>query len=307
MTRTLPIATAERGNETIRRIYLKSSTERARSRAAYHEVRVGVSKGTAEVQWLGAWSQADNALEANTRYDLTGGVELNYRLDEGDEVVLEVGTFGAPASLDGMSVEVKGARVGEVGEITHDRADGDYPGRAQIVSELFTVTGQIQDPGARDSVEALVSALNSTGINDWSHTVPLMDAPGTGDTAVATYEDSQDSAATTTAASFADGPVSITVDAPAGKTTYVSVYAHCTHTSNSGRNVLAIGIGDGSTDHNEAQSSAGSSGGNEGFVSTRLDTTISGSTTFTLRFYRVAGSGTSSTTYNLITATAVSI
>ena len=291
-TWTLTGPSFDASSEILRDVRIISTIDRARSKADGYRVRVGAREGEF-TSWLGSWDQADNLLYAGISRRVLDDKRIDMRLRDGWKLVVEVKQTGEPADIVGTSVEFVFDKTGSVSG-----------------KEKPVITSQ-PPVGVHDMTEDVATLVNRAKLGERRTSVPLVKETATyssGDfISIAQYEDEEASADTTTAAAFEDGPVAITVTVPAGKTVHVSVYAHCTHSSDSGRNTLAIGIGDGTTDHNEARSTAGGSGGNEGFVSTRLDTSITATTTFTMRFYRAAGSGTSTTTYNLITATAVAI
>lgn len=278
-------------NEVLRDVRIITSTDRARNTTNYYRVRVGIRDGD-YVSYIGTYDQSLNRLGKGVSLRILNDSRIGMRLRDGWKLEVEVRDTGEPADIVGTSVEFVFDKVGSV-------SGAEKP---LVLSQASGGTGH-------DTTEDATVLINRNRLSERRAQVQLIKptVSTAGIVSVAQYEDEQTSADTTTAAAFEDGPVSITVLAPANKTTHVSVYAHCTHSSDSGRNVLAIGIGDGTTDHNEARSSAGAASGNEGFVSTRLDTSITADTTYTLRFYRAVGSGTSSTTYNLITATAVTL
>lgn len=175
--RLIPIRSVDRDNEVVRRVYVKSSTTRQRDSSYYLLVKVGVSRGGSSPDWLGDWDQSERGLTAYERYHLTGDADLNFSLDDGDELVLYLEDFSDSVySFDGMSVEVKGVRYGEVGDATIPRTDGEWPAAAVATSELFTIGADVVEPGASDAIDTLVETLNQSGVTDWEVSIPLWDA-----------------------------------------------------------------------------------------------------------------------------------
>ena len=171
----IPLRSTERTNEIVRRLWLKSSTDRPKDKAAYYRIRVGIATGS-YVDWLGEWNQSRSGIGANEKFHLSGEFPLNIQLDEGTEIVVGITSYGSPATLYGMSVEVKGARAGSVGEQNVVRRDGDFPPGAEIVEPLFGVNAHITDGPTREAVNAIIDGLNNSGALDWSHSHALTDA-----------------------------------------------------------------------------------------------------------------------------------
>lgn len=168
--RILPLRSVTTDREVVTGAWVVSGTDRSRSLSAYHTIRVGVARGSG-VDWLGDWSGAKRGLSANVRFSLTGELDLNFPLEEGEEIVAGVNTIGSPTGLDGIKLEVRGREVGEVGSIQSSRPDGDYPGASAITGQLF----QTPDSGGGTAMDALVSRLNDTSITEWAVSVLLTD------------------------------------------------------------------------------------------------------------------------------------
>ncbi len=168
-TRRLLAYTVERSDEALRAVYVVSPTTRAQSKDNWHRIRVGITREGRD-DWLGEWDQRNTSLTKGVRYDITGDADLNFVMEPGSEVVVEVLAGGSPASLDGMKVSGKGHRVGEVGDTESPRTDGGtYPGSRALISHVFTGVGQ--DPGT----ERIATALNDSGVLEFTFDLPLTD------------------------------------------------------------------------------------------------------------------------------------
>ena len=283
--RAFPVRSVDRDNEVVRRVYVKSTTDRARSQSSFHYVKVGVARGTDKVDWLGEWNQSAQALTANQRFYLTGDDELNYQLDDGDEIVVWHDSTGGPASPEGLSVEIKGTRVGAVGAPDIERRDGDFPYAARPESQLFSVGSGSADPG----VEVLAAELNGSGVSDWEHVFQIpsvaVDAASASSLVhFAVVEDSDASIQTVNSTSYVDGAVSAAVVLPAGVTTlYVHVTVNCTFDGSASAAALFVAVGDGSSEYSDQQARTNGVGYHRN-LSTSYATTITADTTFVPRF-----------------------
>lgn len=291
--RIIPLRSIRNAGRVLTNAYVTSSTARSKSASGFQKVRVGVAKGTG-VDWLGEYSGAKHALTANQRFSLTGELDINFPLSPDENIVAGVTTIGSAASLDGMTIEVRGDRVGEVGEVQSDRPDGSFPGAHGISSQLFHVPGDEID-GQNQAMDTLVSNLNDSGVTEWEIVFPLYDAAPTVNAAAAgdDYDAADD---TITSTSFADGNVSVAVAIPAGYTkAYVKVDAVCSWDSDTASHSAfgSIAIGDGTTDHNEVRDYS-TGNGLDGVLATTFAGELTADTTFTLRL-KYTSSGSSAT------------
>lgn len=173
-TRVIPDYSAARDNEAIRAVYIVSTSNRARDTGDFYRIRYGVASENG-TDWLGEYDQSKHALTANKRFDMTTDEDLNWGLQDGDETVIEITKTGSPSSLDGVKVEMKGHRVGELGSTEAPRADETtLPGSRPLIQKLFT--GEASTP----EVERLAAVLNDSGVVEFGSVTALSDGAALG-------------------------------------------------------------------------------------------------------------------------------
>ena len=172
--RPFPIRIVKGDFEYITEAFVVSATARERAVGDHQKVRVGVATVNG-VDWIGAWDQAANGLLKYTPFSMFGDRSVNKQLDDGDVVVAEVTTYGTPASLEGLSVVVRGDRSSEIPSATMARDDGVFLPSAPDPHRLFASPAPIADPNTRQAIDSIVSILNTSGVTGWETALALWD------------------------------------------------------------------------------------------------------------------------------------
>lgn len=157
-----PVVPTDTHNQVLRSALLHSPIERTKSEASYHVLKIGVREG-AYTSWIGTWDQSAQRVEAATPTSVLDASRVGMRLKAGQALVVQITTYGSPASLDGSRVNFTLGLVG---------------GRDGPAKPLVAAGSAVVDPGSRVAFAALERQINTGGLADWDEPVQLQDPWG---------------------------------------------------------------------------------------------------------------------------------
>lgn len=145
-----------RDNEAITRIAIWSGDDRKPSTLNYHTVQVAIGTPNGKRDVVGTYNGSKDTLGANVSREVFRGIRL---MRPGETLLVIASNTGSP-SLDagGMTVQ-----------ITLQLVAGDG------AQQLFQSSGYVSDQRTREAIEGLSQRLNTSGVTEWTISVPVRD------------------------------------------------------------------------------------------------------------------------------------
>lgn len=145
-----------RDNEAITKITIWSAEDRAPSSVAYHTVQVAIGTQDGKRDVIGTYNGSKDRLNANSVREIYTGLR---QMRPGETLLVIASNTGSPVNdAAGMTVEMTLQLVGGSG-----------------YQQLFQTSGYIGDQRTREAVEGLNQRLNTSGVTEWTISVPVRD------------------------------------------------------------------------------------------------------------------------------------
>lgn len=145
-----------RDNEAITRIAIWSGDERRPSTLAYHTIQVAIGSQDGKRDVVGTYDGSKDLLAANAARDIFKGIRM---MRPGETLLVIATNTGSPAlDAGGMTVQITLQLVAGNGAL-----------------QLFQASGYVADQRTREAIEGLSQRLNTSGVTEWTVSVPVRD------------------------------------------------------------------------------------------------------------------------------------